>query len=205
MRRLRSLSLTLPQIRISVIKLIKVMHANMPLGSRPDFICHTFVESCPSFTFDVAFYIIENNWIPSPPSTLPCLVHTQIHTEFAHVLSGHALLIDPLCCRSVSVASKGFSGVSAAWGQSAALENKSRDLSSPAGGPRDSTSARVKGDSAGWTGACQWARVLRPVGAVPEPIGALLLYLRISLAEHEKRACLAHRQLASLHTQRKGW
>lgn len=106
--RLRSLSLTLPQIRISVIKLIKVMHANMPLGSRPDFICHTFVESCRSFTFDVAFYIIENNWIPSPPSTLPCLVHTQIHTEFAHVLSQHALLIDLLCCRSLSVASKGF-------------------------------------------------------------------------------------------------
>lgn len=68
---LHSLSLALPQIKISVIKLIKVMHANMPLGSKPDFIQHTVVESCRSFTFDVAFFIIENNWIPSPSPTPP--------------------------------------------------------------------------------------------------------------------------------------
>lgn len=85
------LSLPLPQIKISVIKLIKVMHANMPLGSRPDFIHHTVVESCRSFTFDVAFFIIENNWIPSLPYP-PCLRLSQTHTDFAHVHSGHALL-----------------------------------------------------------------------------------------------------------------
>lgn len=42
-----------PQIKISVIKLIKVMHANMPLGSRPDFRRHAVVESCTTSTFDV--------------------------------------------------------------------------------------------------------------------------------------------------------
>lgn len=74
------LSLPLSQIKISVIKLIKVMHANMPLGSRPDFIHHTVVESCTSFTFDVAFFIIENNWIPSLPQ--PLLVsHSHKHTQ----------------------------------------------------------------------------------------------------------------------------
>lgn len=33
----------LPQIKISVIKLLKVVHASMPLGSRPDFRRHTVV------------------------------------------------------------------------------------------------------------------------------------------------------------------
>lgn len=71
------LPLPLPQIKISVIKLIKVKHANMPDGSRPDFICHTVVESCGSSTFDVAFFSIENNWILPPPLSLP---HTYTHT-----------------------------------------------------------------------------------------------------------------------------
>lgn len=35
---------SLPQIKISVIKLIKVMRANMPHGSRPDFIRRTVRE-----------------------------------------------------------------------------------------------------------------------------------------------------------------
>lgn len=61
----------------------------MPHGSRPDFIRHTVVESCGSSTFDVAFFIIENNWILLPPSLT--LLHTYI---FAYVNSGHAQLID---------------------------------------------------------------------------------------------------------------
>lgn len=76
------LSLALPQIKISVIKLIKVMHANMPLGSRPDFVQHTDVESCTSFTFDVAFFIIENNWISSPHPIPPIASHTHKHRQF---------------------------------------------------------------------------------------------------------------------------
>lgn len=51
------------------------MHANMPHGSRPDFILHTVAESCRSSTFDVAFFIIENNWILPPPLSL---THTYI-------------------------------------------------------------------------------------------------------------------------------
>lgn len=65
-----SAPLPLPQIKISVIKLIKVMHASMPHGSRPDFIRHTLLESCGSSTFDVAFFIIENNWFLPPPTPL---------------------------------------------------------------------------------------------------------------------------------------
>lgn len=57
------------------------MHANMPLGSRPDFTCHTVVESRTSSTFDVAFCIIENNWIPSPPSAPPCLSRARTNTH----------------------------------------------------------------------------------------------------------------------------
>lgn len=57
------------------------MHANMPLGSRPDFLRHTVVESCTSSTFDVAFCIIENNWIPSPPSAPPRLSRTRTYTR----------------------------------------------------------------------------------------------------------------------------
>lgn len=45
----------------------------MRLGSRPDCIRHTVVERCTSSTFDVAFCIIENNWIPPPPSAPPHL------------------------------------------------------------------------------------------------------------------------------------
>lgn len=91
-----SLSLSLPQIKISVIKLIKVMHANMPHGSRPDFIRHTVVESCRSSTFDVAFFIIENNWILPPPLLSLSHTHADTHTHFAHVHSGHAQLIELL-------------------------------------------------------------------------------------------------------------
>ncbi len=76
------LSLSLPQIKISVIKLIKVMHANMPYGSRPDFIRHTVVESCRSSTFDVAFFIIENNWIPPSPPLSLWHTHTYILPMF---------------------------------------------------------------------------------------------------------------------------
>lgn len=65
------------------------MHANMPHGSRPDFIHHTVAESCRSSTFDVAFFIIENNWILPPSLSLS-------HIIFAHVHSGHAQLIDLL-------------------------------------------------------------------------------------------------------------
>lgn len=103
------LSLSLPQIKISVIKLIKVTHANMPHGSRPDFVRHTVVESCRSSTFDVAFCIIENNWIPPP------LPHTHIH--FAHVHSGYAQLIDLLRGSAESPFHLGVSGsFSAEWG-----------------------------------------------------------------------------------------
>lgn len=68
----------------------------MPLGSRPDFIHHVVVESCTSFTFDVAFYIIENNWIPSPPPTSPHQKCAQTHGDLASVHFGRALLIDLL-------------------------------------------------------------------------------------------------------------
>lgn len=64
------------------------------------------------------------------------------------------------------------------------------------------TAEWVRGHSAGWSGACQWTGALR---LVARPTEAPLLYLHISLAEHKKRASLAHRQLASLHTQRNGW
>lgn len=42
------------------------------------------------------------------------------------------------------------------------------------------------------------------LGLAARPTEAPLLYLHISLAEHKKRASLAHRQLASLDTQWNG-
>lgn len=66
----------------------------------------------------------------------------------------------------------------------------------------DVTAEWVRGHSAGWSGACQWMGAL---GLAARPTEAPLLYLHISLAEHKKRASLAHRQLASLHTQWNGW
>lgn len=154
------LSLALPQIKISVIKLIKVMHANMPLGSRPDFIQHTDVESCTSFTFDVAFFMIENNWIPSPHPIPPIASHAHKHTVFAHVHSGHALLIDLLWGGAgcwVSVASGGFLGGASAERSPSCVWEKRQIWNSPGSVLRDGTSTRVRGRSAGWTGAChEW-------------------------------------------------
>lgn len=106
---LSSSPLSLPQIKISVIKLIKVMHANMPHGSRPDFIRHTVVESCGSSTFDVAFFIIENNWIlpPLSLSLLLSLTHTCILPCSLWACSLNQPLVRRCWCR-VSVPSGGF-------------------------------------------------------------------------------------------------
>lgn len=69
----------------------------MPHGSRPDFCRHTEVESCGSSTFDVASFIIENNWILTPPSSslsisLLC-THTYIlpifTTSWAQLLTSY--------------------------------------------------------------------------------------------------------------------
>ncbi len=199
------LSLSLLQIKISVIKLIKVMHASMPLGSRPDFIRHTVVESCGSSTFDVAFFIIENNWILPPLSLSLSLSLSHTHTFSPCSLwacSVNRPLVRQCWCR-VYAPSGGFRQLFSRVGSGLCL--KKTDLSSPGSVLRDVTSARVRGHSAGWSGACQWVGAVRLVGAVAKPTGALLLYLHISLAEHKKRASLAHRQLASLHTQRNGW
>lgn len=204
--------LSLPQIKISVIKLIKVMHANMPHGSRPDFICHTAVESCRSSTFDVAFFIIENNWIPPHPPTHPlsrsaCLSRSLKHTQTFCPCSLWACSVNRPCawqcwCR-VPAQSVVFSGYfSAEWGPGCVWKT---DLSSTSSELRDVTSTWVRGHSAGWSSACQWVGALRLEGVVAKPTRDSLLYLHISLAEHKKKASLGHKQLASLHTQWNSW
>lgn len=104
------------------------MHANMPHGSRPDFIRRAVVESCTSSTFDVAFFIIGNNWIL--PHNLSLL---RTHRHFVRVHSGHAQLID-LLRGGVGVGSQLHQG--AFWQPGSELRG-------------------VRGDSAGWSGACQ--------------------------------------------------
>lgn len=115
------------------------MHANMPLGSRPDFSCRTVVESRTSSTFDVAFCIIENNWIPSPPSAPPRLsrARTNTHKDFARVRSGHA----PFVRRP---GGGWFVLGGGDRGHAPARKDPARVL-------MDSISAQVKGHSAGWT------------------------------------------------------
>lgn len=56
------------------------MQAYTPHGSRLDFLCYRVLEDCGSSTFDVAFFIIENNWI-LPPSSFPFL-HSSAHMHF---------------------------------------------------------------------------------------------------------------------------
>lgn len=198
---LHSLSLALPQIKISVIKLIKVMHANMPLGSKPDFIQHTVVESCRSFTFDVAFFIIEHNWIPSPSPTPPhpplSCMHKHTNRFFFFLYSGPALLIDPLRCGAGAESLLHTRGLG---------EKRERFKQ-----PRQCAEGRHFNRGQGSFCRLDWRL---PVSESSETCGSggkayggsvALPPYQLGWAYKKKRASPAHRQLASLHTQRNGW
>lgn len=128
----------------------------MLLGSGPDFICHTVVGSCTSSTFDVAFCIIGNNWIPSAHSAPPRLSRARTNTRRfrPRLLRACSVYQPPVRRRQrrVCLPSRSFG------------RRSIRAL-------RDSISAQVKDHSACWTGACQrakqpnvWERWRGPLG-----------------------------------------